>query len=364
MKIKINQKYEPMVRKFGEYLSTSYSNSTVKDYLTAIRELLDGADKFPEDLTFNDVKAYVKHIRANDKFYSKRNKFASLKLFMAYMKLKGINDIYDEWGNEKKLMGIDIFKIKRTEKPRNKKETLTKDEVKKIFNYTRKYPRDHAICKAFYYTTQRGGTIQNLNIDDIENEPFINPKDGKPYHIVHIEKAKLGETYDLEIEPECIEAIMRYFNEFREEPDEGYIIDNYGRKLLHKDAVFLNGTGQRLMEQSMNKMMKKIGVACGINKRIYCHLWRASAISIMYADGVPPADIIKRTGHTSIRSLEPYINLDEDLSTAKCSHSLSLENDSTFTPKTNLNQRALMEELIKENEKLKNRLRDLETGYQ
>lgn len=367
MKARVNQKYEPMVQKFGEYLKTTSTKTTINGYMTAVRELHDQTNRYPEQLTYADIKKYVEHLKSNDEYYSKRNKFASLKIYIRYLKLTGINEsLMDDWGKEKKIMHKDIFKIPKTEKPRRKKkEVLTKEEIKKLFEHTRKYPRDHAIIKSLYFTTQRGGTLEHLNIQDIKKEPIVNPEDGKEYHIIHIKGAKLNEEYDIQVEPICIEAIFRYINEFREEPSEGYVLDNYGRKLYHKDAVFLNGNGQRYREQAMNQMVKRYAVECGINKRIYCHLFRASAVSIMYSEGVKPAEIIKRTGHSSISSLEPYIDLEDDESNAKCSYGLSLDScDSTFKPKQNPSTKAIIKEQQRLIEELQNKLRNYETGYQ
>lgn len=138
-----------------------------------------------------------------------------------------------------------------------------------------------------------------------------------------------------------IDAIKNYL-EIREEPIspegkmtysgrtiKGYIIDNYGKKLYHRDAVFLNGYGGRLRKRAMGDMMKKYAAQAGITKKIFCHLWRASGITIADSNGVSLNQIMKRSGHTNIQSVMPYMNPNKNETNMKISNALEIKKSLT-----------------------------------
>ena len=121
-----------------------------------------------------------------------------------------------------------------------------------------------------------------------------------------------------------IKAIKRYL-EFREPPSEGYTLNNYGKKLFHKDAVFFNGYGQRLTSQAMRHMMKRYSADIGLNKNIYCHLWRSSTITLMDENGMSRSEIAKKSGHRNLQSLDTYLNPRDEVVNKKYHKALSLE---------------------------------------
>jgi integrase len=220
--------------------------------------------------------------------------------------------------------GSDMFLIKKAEKPKNHKDTLTKAEIKKLFKATSNNLRDHAIMMLFYYSSQRGGTIEFIDRGQIDFEGEINPKDGQRYHKIENIHAKNDFVYNVWVETECIDAIKRYLAE-REEPKEGFRKDNYRRKKFHKDAIFLYGNGKRLTSPSMRNMMKRYGAKIHLKKNIYNHLWRTSTVTIMDGEGMSLAEIMNRTGHTNVESLTPYLQPNVETSNKKSRNALSLD---------------------------------------
>lgn len=158
-----------------------------------------------------------------------------------------------------------------------------------------------------------------------------------------------------------IKAIKNYL-EVREKPVEGYKTDNYGRKLYHTDAVFLNGCGKRIAGQSLNHFIKNYCIQCGIKKaRIHSHMFRRSGISIADSKNVPLSQIMARSGHTAIDSVNPYLNARTDETNNNISSALSLDSDTSVKPKSNIPTdldeiQTIIQKLQQENKNLKERL--------
>lgn len=325
---------EKYSKEFGDYLlSKGKSHNTVNRYCSYTAILLSQTGKTPETLSLRDVEKHVAWIRVNFNFSNKKTSFSAIKKYLRYLKLKYNNVIYDNYLKELDTTDEDMFHIKEKYQPESK-EIIKPEEAERIFNVAESHPRDYAILKLFYYSWQRIGSIQNLNLEDIDYKGEINPENGKRYHRIHIKGAKNNQSYYIHIEDDVIEAIKRYLP-FREKPIlpegitnykgrkiEGYIVDNYGRKLYHKDALFLNGHGQRLLSRAMSNMMKQYSVVAGVNKRIYPHLWRASGITIAESNGISISQIMKRSGHTNIESLKSYLHPTKDETNMKISNAL------------------------------------------
>ncbi len=253
---------------------------------------------------------------------------------MKYLKYKYKSTLYDDYLEEIETTDEDMFYIKEKYQ-QEQKNTLTPEEVQKIFKVAENHKRNLAILKLLYHSWQRIGSIQNLNTEDIDFNGEINSENGNRYHRIHIRGAKNDQSYNIYVEEEAIVAVNNYLQE-REQPmskeektsytgkkTKGYILDNYRRKLYHKDALFLNGQGQRLRSRSMSIMMKQYAAEAGIEKRMFSHLWRATGITISENNGVPISQIMKRSGHTNIVSLKPYLNPKKDETNNRISNALS-----------------------------------------
>lgn len=211
----------------------------------------------------------------------------------------------------------------------------------------------------FFVSWQRVGTIVNLNRNDIDFDGGINKENKKRYHMITYH-AKQNAIYDSEIDKEVADAIKAYLK-IRKNPIDGYIEDNYRRKLYHKDAVFINKDGRRLQARSINNMMKNYALKAGICKRIHSHLWRASGITIADSNNVPLGQIMARSGHSNIQSVTPYLNANKDETNRNITNALSFnkEQKQDRSLEGNSDTRELLkriERLEQENEKLKDKL--------
>jgi len=226
--------------------------------------------------------------------------------------------------------------ILKADTPQDRKvEVLTKEEVKMFFDASEENPRDNAIFKTFYYTTQRLYSVQNLNVTDIDFTPR-ETVDGKQYYNItfRYQKGKSKKYKVIPVEPELIDAIKTYLGMREESDNDGFIYDNYGNKLYHKDSVFLNGTGQRFTCMGIYNMVKRYAVRLDIKKRIFPHLFRHSAVTILDKAGLSDAEIKQKTGHSKLsNALNIYKDPQTDDIVNKTQDALTLESKPQNKPK-------------------------------
>jgi site-specific recombinase XerD len=294
---------------FMEYLANrQYSQLAITNYEVTARKFLEMVGKQPSEITIEDVERYVRAMNTDineGKPYSnnaKISKFSGLKAFIEYLNLKVLKNKKIEY--DKQLLHPPSATIPD-------KEVLTKEEIKRLFESAKDNKRDLAIIVTLYYSTQRKTSIQSLNISD------INWQTGEVW-IRHGTKQKKG-VYEYQVSiKEAIPILKDYVDNQREEP-----------KLGNEDALFLNGTGQRICKETINIILKRHVANSGITKRVYPHLLRATGVTIMDSSGMTRDQIIKRTGHKDIDSLKTYIRPNPTECNKKADECLSLD---TTTP--------------------------------
>lgn len=128
-----------------------------------------------------------------------------------------------------------------------------------------------------------------------------------------------GTVFD--ICPECLKAIKEYL-EFRPLPKRG-----------HEEYLFLSNNGRQLTSNFIWEMVKGYGVRARITKRIYPHLFRASALTHLDESGMSTYQIQMQSGHKSPESLKTYIRPDSRMVKAKVREALSLDKSSKSVPR-------------------------------
>jgi integrase len=330
------------IKAFGDHLDElDYSCKTKQGYTIAVRQLLcdivDVKPKtkrkpqqiynlkyIPEQLTLKYLKYYTKRVKESYEPATQRIKLCAIKYYLKYIREEHGSSVYDDYESEKIRFGSrkDILKAR----PREDKylKRLTDEEIDAFFEVSKFNPRDHAIFKMFYHTAQRVHTIVNLNVEDIDFEPQTSNKGNVYYNItIKYNKGIMKQPIVIPVQEELVNAVLRYLDN-REEPDDGFVLDNYGRKLYNKDALFLNGTGQRFSEIGVLKMQKRYATKLGIKRSVFNHLWRHTAITKMHERGMSEAEIKRISGHAKQSSaLRTYINPSIDDIISKSQSALS-----------------------------------------
>jgi len=164
-------------------------------------------------------------------------------------------------------------------------EILTPEEVNQIINVDIKYgkykdllnQRNKLLLTFLWLTGCRIGEAIDLKVSDVHCTPDY----------VIFRDTKNGDNRKMVIPKELRESLLSI-------PRTG-------------DSVFAAAkSGKKLGVQEINLDIKKRAKACGINKRVYNHLFRHSFITIMLMNGADSLDVAKMVGHKDTRTTMRY----------------------------------------------------------
>jgi len=177
------------------------------------------------------------------------------------------------------------IKTARMKSPDRDKTPLTKSEIKAMFDVVKNNPLKSAVVKTLYYSAVRKMELINLKISDIDcTRCQITVKHGKGdrRRVVNITK-------------DCLFSIQRWL-QVRPRPKDGY-----------EDTLFLSTTRQKMSSCFLTSIIKRAAARAGIQKTVYPHLFRITAITHMAEAGLTPREIQAQSGHQDISTLLGYI---------------------------------------------------------
>ena len=293
----MNEEYH--IGQFKDYLLSRKSKGTTTLYLIAVKQFRQLISKEPKNINISDVRKYTAWIKENFHKNTQTSKFSAIRTYLWFIKEKYNNNLI--------ALIRDLPPQENPLKPATpeippEKDILTKDEIQRLFRASERNPRDHAILKTLYYSTQRRSSIKDINLDNIDwNNETVTVK------------AKGDRIYTVDLNPDALQSIKTYIEEEREIPKPG-----------HENALFLNGNGKRLDPVTIWRIVKKYALKIGLKKNVYPHLFRATACTHMDASGMTLHQIREQTGHKDVKSLRTYIRPEKDMIRTKVRDSLSL----------------------------------------
>jgi site-specific recombinase XerD len=277
-------------------LGLGKSRATANTYVADVKMLLKfvNKDNNPTAITYKDVESYLRDMKSRLAKTSWRHYIFGIKLWLKYIKVYHDNNTIDHFETLPKEMNLLRPPKTREEKSTRPIESLTQAEQQNLYDASKSNPRDYAMLRVFFVSLQRCGSVLNINVEDINFEK-------KEIHIY----AKGDEQYTIGIDDEKLQAIRDYIN-VREQPKEGFILDNWGRKRYHKDSLFLNGSGKRPTHNLATLMFKNLAVKCHIQKRVFPHLARHQGITTLLDQGIPIKSVALQSGHQTMEVLMKY----------------------------------------------------------
>ena len=268
---------------YGFYLKVerAMSPNTVSAYLSDVRAFLEGCSLPPEEVSGNDVVAYL--AATVDAGLSKRSQarlLSALRSFFNYLVMEGER-------SDNPCDGIETPRLGR-----HLPEVLSEDEVSDIIDSvdtsTPAGLRDRALLEVLYGSGLRVAEAVNLRISS------IFPDEGFVKVIGKGDKQRLVPLGGMEAD--AIEAYMAV----RPVPA--------GREW--DDILFLNPSGKTLSRVSAFKMVKRQAMAAGIRKEISPHSFRHSFATHLIEHGADLRTVQEMLGHESILTTEIYTHVD------------------------------------------------------
>ena len=253
-----------------------FSQRTIKSYFLYNKHLIDFAKKAALEITEDDIKNYLDYL-----LVQKKVKKVTLNHVISALKF-----FYDN------VLGKTIFlRIKRPHRERTIPTILTKEEVKKMIDYTDN--KKHKLLIKFTYATGlRVSELVRLKIEHLdlkEGLVYVRAGKGSKDRVVPIPKILVDELRE-------------------------YLIS---RK---DDSIYLfSGTGiNHLSKRSAEKIINTAAKKARINKWVTVHTLRHSFATHLLNAGTDIRFIQKLLGHKRLTSTEIYTHLTtEDLKRIK-----------------------------------------------
>lgn len=204
--------------------------------------------------------------------------------------------------NKDKPTSKNILKIKE---PRRKIKTLTKEEMKKIYNATTNI-RDEFLIKLLYETGLRIGEALSLFIEDIVFDH------NKGHRIKLVDRGELSNGAMLKTGEREIHISQELIDLF-----DDYAYDILDELEIDTNFVFVKlrgkNKGQPLEYSDVNDLFKRLKKKTGIN--VHAHLLRHTHATIYYQTTKDIKQVQERLGHSQIQTtMNMYLHpSDEDI---------------------------------------------------
>ena len=244
------------------------SEHTVKNYLSSNSKLLDFTNKAPEQVTEDDIKAFMAE-NLSDKASS------SNILFLSAIKYAYSN-----------LLKKDITSgIKRPKKERKIPSVLTKEEVKKLLD-SMSNNKSKLMASLIYACGLRVSELTNLKIEDINfNE-----------QIIHVRQAKGKKDRIVNVPVSLIENLKEQI-EYQKPPQQQYLF---------------TGPKGKLSSRNLQKIISKAAKKAEIKKQVHCHTLRHSFATHLLENGTDIRFIQELLGHSSLSTTELYTHVSRE----------------------------------------------------
>lgn len=172
--------------------------------------------------------------------------------------------------------------IKNNKVPQKLKDPLTLFELE-IMRQSCKNKKEKAVLEAFYSTGIRLSELKDINKDDINWDIMtIKIRQGKGMKdrvVCFSDKCKIFLQQYLETRTDYCEAL--------------FVTDRCPKR--------------RVGVRSVETLIKKIALASGIKKNVFCHLLRTTYASVSLERGASLYSVQKLLGHSSANTTEKYI---------------------------------------------------------
>lgn len=238
-----------------------FSPQTVKAYLFFNQKFLDFVKKKPEEVSEQDIKAYIASMM--------EKKAAPSSIILARAALK----FYYE-GVLKQL----VISVKAPKMQKKLPVVLSKNEVKSLIEaaYTQK---SKLLIKLFYSSGLRLSECINLKFSDLE----LNEKIG------WVRKGKGSKDRLFILSTSLAEEIRKYGN----------------NKDIHS-CIFLNKKNESLSARNVQKIVARAAKNAGITKRVSPHTLRHSFATHLLEGGTDIRKIQELLGHSNLQTTQIY----------------------------------------------------------
>lgn len=271
------------------------TDKTVSAYATDLEQFIEfiGANFIcndVEEVTKNELRAYVKALYEDYKPKSIKRKLATLKAFFTFLEFED-------------YIAVNPFRKTRFQVAKGKElpRTMSAETVRRLFTaaYAEKEQqkresrgayatavRDVAVLELLFATGMRVSELCKLRLSDVRLED----------RSVLIQ----GKGRRERVAPLCSSGVLDILEEYLDVREGGW----------ERDAAFLlNRRGNALSDQSVRMMLKALAKKAGVKENITPHMFRHTLATMLLENGVDIRNIQSLLGHSSISVTEIYVEV-------------------------------------------------------
>ncbi|OGJ13380.1 hypothetical protein A3K82_00635 [Candidatus Pacearchaeota archaeon RBG_19FT_COMBO_34_9] len=241
------------------------SNYTIRNYLRANSELLEFSKKNPEEMTEDDVKAFMA-MKLTDQSSS------TIIVFLSALRFAYSN-----------LLKKDItLGIKRPKRERKIPAVLTKEEVKRLFN-SLPNKKSKLMISLIYACGFRISELLNLKISDLNFEEMTG--------YVRQAKGKKDRVFNI---PQFLLKFLKKQVLSQQESKQDYLF---------------TGPKGKLTDRNIQKIVRIATKKAGIEKEVHPHTLRHSFATHLLENGTDIRKIQELLGHADLSTTQIYTHI-------------------------------------------------------
>jgi len=260
--------YDELKKLETELKLRGFSERTVDTYLRHNKLFLEAVKKQPQEVTEEDIKAYLADLMAVKKLSGKTVtlKKAALKFF------------YDE------LLKKKIVNVKTPKIAKSVPEVLSREEIKKLI-VAAPTTKTRLIIKLLYSTGLRVSELVNLKINDLN----LDDRSG------WVRRGKGNKDRFFTISSLVIDDIKKHISTL--DPNQGYL---------------LPGKNNVLTPRNIQKLLQTAASKAGLTKTVSPHKIRHSFATHMLDSGVDIRIIQELLGHADLSTTQIYTHVSNE----------------------------------------------------
>ncbi len=241
------------------------SKHTIRNYLRCNKELIEFTNKQPKKINEEDIKEYMAENLSEQAS-------STIMVFLSAIRFAYTN-----------ILGKDITAgIKRPKKDKRLPSVLTKEEVKKLIDFT-STKKSKLMILLIYSCGLRVSELVNLKINDLNFDEMIG----------HIRQAKGRKDRVFNIPRRLKNKLSKQVCKQRDK---------------EKEYLFTGPKG-KLSSRNIQKIVKNAAKKAEINKDVHPHTLRHSFATHLLEDGVDIRMIQKLLGHTDLSTTQIYTHI-------------------------------------------------------
>lgn len=244
-----------------------YSNQTLKSYKYHLIRFLDFKNKVSvKNLSSRDINDYLVCLVDSDVSDSYFNQaINAIRFFFKYVLNKKIKD----------------YLVVRPKKAITRPIILDKQEVQAMFDNCKNL-KHLAILSLLYSSALRVSEVVNLKISDIDSKQMI----------IRIRSAKGRKDRLVNLNQKCLDVLRQYYLKYKP-----------------KEYLFNGQFSNKYTAHSIQLWIKKLAYDSGINKDVYPHLIRHTALTHNLEQGVDIRLLQVVAGHANIKTTLGYTHI-------------------------------------------------------